>query len=306
MINAIISRGLQTLAVLWVISLVSYLVQVTVTPMAGPANYGEYLAALVRGDLGESLFYKAPALDIILQKFPATLELVLGTGLLIGLVAVPAGVYTALAPRHWLARGVMAISLLGISLPVFLSGTLLVYLFAVELNWLPVFGRGPVIWLGGWPTGLTSVTGLQHLLLPCSALALTLLPLFIRLIRAEMLIVLASKHVLYARAMGLAPWRIWLRYGLRNALLPLVTMSGLQFGTLMAYALVVENLFQWPGMGFLFMEAVTRSDGPLMAAYILVAGGIFLLTNIITDLIYGLIDPRLAPWNRDKVSHETI
>jgi peptide/nickel transport system permease protein len=192
----------------------------------------------------------------------------------------------------------MAFSLLGISLPVFLTGSLMVYLFALELNWLPAFGRGEVVWIGSWSSGLFTASGWQHIIMPATAISLSLLPLFLRLIRAELIQVMHSNPVRLAQAMGITPWRIWLSYGLRNATLPMITMASLQFGTLMAYTMVAETLFQWPGLGSLFLQGIIRGDGPLIAAYLVLVSIMFLLINSLTDLAYGLFNPHLAPWRQ--------
>ena len=275
----------------WVLSLISpdYVVAVSLS---------QYLNNLLHGDLGESQFYYLPNLQIILEKLPATFELVVITSLIVAIFALPLGLYTAIKPRQKLARTVMAFSLLGISLPVFLTGSLMVYLFALELNWLPAFGRGEVVWIGSWSSGLFTASGWQHIIMPATAISLSLLPLFLRLIRAELIQVMHSNPVRLAQAMGITPWRIWLSYGLRNATLPMITMASLQFGTLMAYTMVAETLFQWPGLGSLFLQGIIRGDGPLIAAYLVLVSIMFLLINSLTDLAYGLFNPHLAPWRQ--------
>jgi peptide/nickel transport system permease protein len=275
---------------------VSYWVLSLITPShTATLSLGQYLKNLLHADFGRSQFYNLPNIHVILEKLPATFELVIITSLIVALFALPLGLYSAIAPRQKLARGIMAFSLLGISLPVFLTGSLMVYLFAVELNWLPAFGRGDLVWFGSWSSGLFTVSGWQHMVMPATALSLTLLPLFLRLIRAELIQVMHSNPVRLAQAMGITPWRIWLRYGLRNATLPMITMASLQFGTLMAYTLVVETLFQWPGVGSLFMQGIIRGDGTLIAAYLVLVSIMFLLFNSLTDLAYGLFNPHLAP-----------
>jgi peptide/nickel transport system permease protein len=279
----------------WILSLIS-------PNHAAATSLGQYLNQLLHGDFGQSQFYHLPNLDIILEKLPATFELVIITSLIVALLALPLGLYTAIEPQQKIARAVMAFSLLGISLPVFLTGTLMVYLFAVQLNWLPAFGRGEIVWLGSWPSGLFTVSGWQHIVMPATAVSMTLLPLFLRLIRAELIQVMHSNPVRLAQAMGITPWRIWLRYGLRNATLPMITMASLQFGTLMAYTMVAETLFQWPGVGSLFMQGIIRGDGPLIAAYLVLVSIMFLLFNSLTDLAYGLFNPHLAPWRQHTPS----
>ena len=281
----------------WVLSLIS-------PNLTLELSLDKYLKNILHGDFGQSQFYHQPNLKIIFEKLPATFELVIITSFIVALFALPLGLYTAIAPQQKLARGVMAFSLLGISLPVFLTGSLMVYLFAVELNWLPAFGRGEVVWFGSWASGLFTVSGWQHIVMPATALSLTLLPLFLRLIRAELIQVMHSNPVRLAQAMGITPWRIWLHYGLRNATLPMITMASLQFGTLMAYTLVAETLFQWPGVGSLFMQGIIRGDGPLVASYLVLVSIMFLLFNSLTDLAYGLFNPHLAPW-RQQTQQDT-
>jgi peptide/nickel transport system permease protein len=281
------------------VACVSYWILSLISPnLALDLSLDQYLNNILHGDFGQSQFYHQPNLEIIFEKLPATFELVIITSFIVALFALPLGLYTAIAPRQKLARGIMAFSLLGISVPVFLTGSLMVYLFAVELNWLPAFGRGEVVRVGSWSSGLFTVSGWQHIVMPATALSLTLLPLFLRLIRAELIQVMHSNPVRLAQAMGITPWRIWLSYGLRNATLPMITMASLQFGTLMAYTLVAETLFQWPGVGSLFMQGIIRGDGPLVAAYLVLVSIMFLLFNSLTDLAYGLFNPHLAPWRQ--------
>jgi len=255
-------------------------------------QYLRFASSALHGDLGTSYFFKKPALEVILKKLPATLELVFGASLIIILFSVPIGVYSAIKPNSWFSRISMGVSIVGISIPVFLTAIMLIYLFAVELNWLPSYGRGvtePVI--GVWETGLFNVDGLRHLLLPCISLASIMLPLFIRLIRAEMMEVLESEYIKFAWAKGLSPKRIWFLHALKNTMLPVITVGGVQIGTMVAYTILTETVFQWPGMGFLFLEAVNRVDTPLIVAYLIVVGAIFVITNTIVDLIYGFVNP---------------
>ncbi|MFT6915059.1 MAG: peptide/nickel transport system permease protein [Motiliproteus sp.] len=263
-------------------------------------QYLRFAGNALQGDLGTSYFFKKPALEVILKKLPATLELVFGATLIIVLLSVPMGVYAAIKPHSLLSKTVMGVSIIGISVPVFLTAILSIYLFAVELNWLPSFGRGDtvVIW-GGWESGFLSMDGLRHLLLPCVSLASIMLPLFIRLIRSEMMEVLESEYIKFARAKGLPLKRIYFLHALKNTMLPVITVGGVQIGTMVAYTILTETVFQWPGMGFLFLEAVHRVDTPLIVAYLIVVGLIFVITNTLVDLIYGLVNPtvKLAEGN---------
>ncbi len=255
-------------------------------------QYFRFLGRAVQGDLGQSYFYKEPALDVILKKLPATLELVLCATLIIALISVPAGVFCAIKPRHPVARAIMAVSLVGISVPVFLTAIGLIYLFSVELGWAPSYGRGELVTLwGGWRTGLLTADGLAHLILPSITLSSIMLPLFIRLIRGEMLEVLQSDYIRFARAKGISAQRVYFVHALKNTLLPVITVGGVQIGTLVAYTILTETVFQWPGMGFIFLEAVNRVDTPLLIAYLIVVSVIFVITNTLVDMIYGLVNP---------------
>ena len=257
-------------------------------------QYARFLAAAAHGDLGASYVFKRPALEVILSKFPATFELVLSAALIVALFSLPAGLYCALRPRGLLARAIMGLSVLGISVPIFLTGIFAITLFSVELGLLPSFGRGQTVTLGPWETSFLTADGLAHLLLPAVTLSSIMLPLFIRLVRGEMLDVLDQDFIRTAWAKGLPPWRVWISHGLRNAAIPLVTLGGLQFGTLLAYTILTETVFQWPGMGFLFLDAVNRADVPLIIAYMMVVGVIFVTVNTIVDVLYVLIDPRVS------------
>jgi len=259
-----------------------------------PVQLARYLGGAVKGDLGTSTIYKRPTLEIILAKFPASFELVLGASLIVLLLSLPAGVYCAVRPRSAGAKLIMSLSVLGISIPVFLTGIFLITIFAVWLGWLPAFGRGETVRLGFWETGLLTRDGLRHLVLPALTLSSIMLPLFIRLVRGAMLDELGHDYVRTARAKGASPLRVWLSHALRNALLPLVAVGGLQIGTLVAYTLLTETVFQWPGMGFLFLEAVTRADIPLVTTYLVFVGLLFVITNTIVDIVSLMLDPRIS------------
>ncbi len=257
-------------------------------------QYGRFLRGAVQGDLGTSYFFKKPALDVIGSKFPATFELVLAAAIIVAFLSLPLGLYCAIRPRSLAARLILAVSLFGLSVPVFLTGILAITVFSVELGWLPSFGRGETLSIGGWKSGLLTVDGLKHLVLPTITLASIMLPLFVRLIRGEMLDVLGQDFVRTAWAKGLSGRTVWIGHALRNAAVPIITLGGLQFGTLLAYTILTETVFQWPGMGFLFLEAVTRADVPLIIAYIMVVGLIFVVVNTIVDFLYVLVDPRVS------------
>ena len=257
-------------------------------------QYARFLRGAVQGDLGSSYFFKKPALDVILAKFPATFELVFLAALIVAGLSLPLGIYCAIRPRNLSARAILAFSLFGLSVPVFLTGILAITIFSVELGWLPSFGRGETLSIGGWESGLFTQDGLKHLILPSLTLASIMLPLFIRLVRGEMLDVLEQDYVRTAWAKGLTGRGVWIGHALRNAAVPIITLGGLQIGTLLAYTILTETVFQWPGMGFMFLEAVTRADVPLIIAYIIVVGFIFVVVNTVVDLLYVLVDPRVS------------
>ena len=259
-----------------------------------PVQLGRYLGRAATGDLGTSIIYKKPTVEIVLAKFPASFELVFGASLIVLLLSVPGGVYCAVRPRSLGARLVLGLSVLGISVPVFLTGIFLITVFAVWLGWLPAFGRGETVTLGFWSTGLLTRDGLAHLLLPALTLSSIMLPLFIRLVRGAMLDELRHDYVRTARAKGASPLRVWIVHALRNALLPLVAVGGLQLGTLVAYTLLTETVFQWPGMGFLFLEAVTRADIPLITTYLVLVGVLFVIVNTVVDVLSLMLDPRVS------------
>jgi peptide/nickel transport system permease protein len=259
-----------------------------------PEQLVRYLAHAAAGDLGTSIIYKKPTVEVVLAKFPASFELVFGASLIVLLLSLPGGIYCAVRPRSLGARLILSISVLGISVPVFLTGIFLITVFSVWLHWLPAFGRGETVDLGVWQTGLLTLDGLKHLLLPALTLSSIMLPLFIRLVRGAMLDELGHDYVRTARAKGASPLRVWLAHALRNALLPLVAVGGLQVGTLIAYTLLTETVFQWPGMGFLFLEAVTRADIPLITTYLVLVGLLFVITNTLVDIASLMLDPRVS------------
>lgn len=257
-------------------------------------QFGRFAANAVQGNFGLSLKQGRPVSELIAERLPATLELSLVAGLVAILAGIPLGVLSAIHRRSWLTRMAMALSLVGISLPTFFIGVLLILIFSVTLGWLPSFGRGETVVISGnWTTGLLTVDGWLHLLLPGITLSLFQLALIIRLVRAEMLEVLRSDFVKFARARGLPTRSVHFRHALRNALLPVITIIGLQLGSIIAFALVTETVFQWPGMGLLFAQAVAFADVPVMAAYLCLIALIFVAINLTVDLLYLLVDPRI-------------
>lgn len=257
-------------------------------------QYGRFIKKAVQGDLGISFIYKKPCTEVILKHAPATLELVFGAALIIVFVSLPLGIYTALKPRTILSKCIMGFSTLGVSIPVFLTGIMLIYIFAVTLGWLPSYGRGETVDLFGngyWNSGMLTIDGIKHLILPCLSLASIMLPLYIRLIRSEMMEVLETEYIKYSWAKGLSPMRIWLVHAFKNTLLPVVTVFGLQIGIMFAFTILTETVFQWQGMGFMFLEAVQRADIALLNAYLVVVATVFVLVNTLVDIFYGLINP---------------
>ena len=259
-----------------------------------PAQLARYLGNAAKGDLGQSYIYKRSTLEVVLAKFPASFELVLAASLIVLLVSLPAGIYCAVRPRSLGARLTLGLSVLGISIPVFLTGIFLISIFSVWLGLLPAFGRGETVELGFWETGLLTLDGLEHLVLPAITLSSIMLPLFIRLVRSAMLDQLGSDYVRTARAKGASSLRVWLNHALRNALLPIIALGALQIGNMLAFTLLTETVFQWPGMGFLFLEAVTRADIPLITTYLVAVGLLFVVTNTLADVASLWLDPRIG------------
>ena len=256
-------------------------------------QYAGFVSRAVRGEFGLSLRQLRPVSALIAERLPATLELSLVAALLALAVGIPMGVYTALRRRSWLSQCFLALSLAGVSLPTFLIGILLILVFAVELGWLPSFGRGETVAIGWWTTGLLTTSGLKALILPSITLGLFQMTLIMRLIRSEMLEVLRTDYIRFARARGLSERAIHFGHGLKNTLVPVITITGLQLGSIIAFAIITETVFQWPGMGLLFIQSVTFADVPVMAAYLCLIALFFVVINLVVDLLYYAVDPRL-------------
>ncbi|MFT4266802.1 MAG: ABC transporter permease [Xenophilus sp.] len=256
-------------------------------------QFWHFLLNAARGEFGLSLRQGAKVSSLLAERFPATFELSLAAAALALLAGIPMGVYTALRRGSVMSQVFMALSLLGVSLPTFLIGILLILVFAVQLGWFPSFGRGEVVQIGWWRTGLLSADGWHHLVLPAVTLAIFQLTLIMRLVRAEMLEVLRTDYIKFARARGLSDRAIHFGHALKNTLVPVMTITGLQLGGLIAFAIITETVFQWPGMGLLFIQAVTYADIPVMAAYLCLIALIFVLINLVVDLLYFAVDPRL-------------
>lgn len=254
-------------------------------------QYFRFIKKACQGDLGLSFFYKKPALEVIIAKAPATIELVIVTALILIVVSIPAGIYSAIYPKSWLSRIIMAASTIGVAMPVFLTAIALIYFFGVELNWLPSYGRGETVDIWGWESGFFTIDGLKHLILPSISLSTIMLPLFIRLVRAEMMEVLETEYIKFAWAKGLHRRRVWYLHAFKNTLLPVITVFGVQVGILFAFTILTETVFQWQGMGFMFLEAVERSDTSLLVAYLVLVGVIFVVVNTVVDIVYGLVNP---------------
>lgn len=319
MLAFIVSRILQAIPVLLVIGLVSFAmfayVGDPVTIMLGQdyteaqrialvhqlgldqpffIQYAKFIWAALHGNFGMSYRLAQPVAGLIAQRLPATLELVATATVFSLVVGVPLGVYTGIYRNAPLARLCLAISLVGVSLPTFLIGILLILVFAVLLGWLPSFGRGDVVHFGTWwTTGFLTVSGLRALVLPAITLGLFQLTLIMRLVRAEMLEVLRTDYIKFARARGLSNRAVYFGHALKNTLVPVITIVGLQIGGIIAFSLVTETVFQWPGMGLLLVQSVAVADIPVMSAYLLLVGVVFVVINLIVDLLYYAVDPRL-------------
>ena len=256
-------------------------------------QFGHFLANAVQGEFGLSLRQGAKVSRLIAERFPATLELALVAAGLALLAGIPMGVYAALRRGTFMSQLFMTLSLLGVSLPTFLIGILLILVFAVTLGWFPSFGRGEVVQLGWWTSSLLTLKGWHHIILPAVTLAIFQLTLIMRLVRAEMLEVLRTDYIKFARARGLSNRAIHFGHALKNTLVPVMTITGLQLGGLIAFAIITETVFQWPGMGLLFIQAVQFPDVPVMAAYLCLISLIFVTINLAVDLLYFAVDPRL-------------
>jgi len=256
-------------------------------------QFARFVARSVRGEFGLSLRQGRPVATLLKERLPATLELATVAALLALALGIPAGVYAALKRHSWFAQVLLTVSLIGVSLPTFLIGILLILVFAVILGWLPSFGRGETVALGWWTTGLLTWSGLKALILPAITLSLFQMTLIMRLVRAEMLEVLRTDYIKFARARGLTDRTIHFGHALKNTLVPVITITGLQLGAIIAFAIITETVFQWPGMGLLFIQAVSFADVPVMAAYLCFIALVFVLINLVVDLLYYAVDPRL-------------
>ena len=258
-----------------------------------PVQFVKFVGNAVQGDFGLSLRQAEKVSTLLASRLPATLELSFAAALIALVIGVPLGVYTALRRNSQLSQAVLAFSLLGVSLPTFLIGILLILIFSVGLGWLPSYGRGETVQIGWWSTGFLTATGWKHLILPAITLSLFQLTLVLRLVRSEMMEVLRADYIKFARARGLTRRAIHFGHALKNTLVPVITITGLQLGGIIAFAIVTETVFQWPGMGLLFIQAVQFADVPVMAAYLCLIALVFVVINLIVDLLYFVVDPRL-------------
>jgi peptide/nickel transport system permease protein len=256
-------------------------------------QYAQFVGRALQGNFGLSLRQAQPVSKLIAERLPATLELSMVAALLALVGGVSMGVYTALRRDSWLSQAMLAASLVGVSLPTFLIGILLILVFAVLLGWLPSFGRGDTVSLGWWSTGLLTASGLKSLVLPAITLGLFQMTLIQRLVRSEMLEVLRTDYIKFARARGLTDRAVHFGHALKNTLVPVITITGLQLGAIIAFAIITETVFQWPGMGLLFIQAVGFADVPVMAAYLCLIALFFVVINLMVDLLYYAVDPRL-------------
>jgi peptide/nickel transport system permease protein len=256
-------------------------------------QFATFIGNAATGNFGISLRLGRPVSTLLVERLPATLELAFMASFIGLFVGIPLGVYTALKRDSWLTRAFLTTSLVGVSLPNFLIGIFLILIFAVWLGWLPSFGRGDTVKIGLWSTGFLTLSGIKALVLPSITLGLFPVTLVTRLVRSEMLEVLRTDYIKFARARGISDRSVHFGHALKNTLVPVITIVGLQLGAIIAFAIITETVFQWPGMGLLFINAVNFADIPVMAAYLCLIGLIFVVINLVVDILYYVVDPRL-------------
>lgn len=262
-------------------------------------QFARFVWKAAQYDFGISYQVKRPVTSLIAERFPATFELALTAAFFAILLGIPMGVYTGIHRDSWLSKLFLSVSLIGISLPTFLIGILLIYVFAVQFGVLPSFGRGEVIAIGGWTTGFLTISGLKALILPAITLGLFQMTLVTRLVRSQMLEVLRTDYIKFARARGLPDRSVHFGHALKNTLIPVITIIGLQLGAIIAFAIITETVFQWPGMGLMFIQAVQNADIPVMSAYLILVAFMFVAINLIVDLLYVWVDPRVRIYGHD-------
>lgn len=256
-------------------------------------RFMSFIGNMVQGDFGVSYRTQDPVSNLILERFPATAELAFVSLIITLLVAVPLGIFCGVYPRSAFSRFIMLVSTAGITLPNFVVGIVLIAIFSVSLGMLPSFGRGETIQIGGWTTGLLTVSGWRAIILPAVTLSTFQVTFVIRMLRTQLMEVGQSEHIRFARARGLHPGRIWFVYALKNTLLPVITMLGLQLGNIIAFSVVTENVFAWPGLGSLFLQSIQSADIPVIAIYLIFVGAVFMIINLAVEICYPLIDPRV-------------
>ena len=256
-------------------------------------QFARFTGDMLQGDFGFSFRTRQPVADMITSRIPATLELGIVALIISLVVGVPAGVYTALRPRGVATQAILIVTLIGVSIPTFVIGIVLIFLFGVQLGWLPTFGRGGTVQVGGWESSFFTVEGWRALLLPAITLGIYQLTLTMRLVRAEMMEVMRTDFIRFGMARGVPMRSLYFKHALGNTMVPVITIIGLQFGGVIAFSIVTESVFQWPGMGLLFLESIRFVDIPVMGVYLVVIAFFFVLVNLIVDLLYIAIDPRL-------------
>ncbi len=256
-------------------------------------QYVKFLGGAIKGDFGKSYISQVDALDTILERFPATFELALAAIFISFTVGVGLGIVVSIWPNGFIARTIMAGSLMGISIPTFLIGILLVMVFSVYLEILPSFGRGETVMIGDWRTGLLTMDGLKHIILPALTLSGYQLAVMLRLTRAGMREVMGEEYIKTAWAKGLSPFKVIMKHALRNVMIPVVTIAGLSFGELIAFSIVTETIFQWPGMGNLLLTSIFETDQPIIVTYIMLTSFIILFINIMVDMLYAVLNPKI-------------
>lgn len=318
MLTFIIRRFAQSLIVMTVVGLIAFvlfhyvgdpvnqMVGIETTPEEREAlrerlglndpsyiQFFRFVSDAIYLDFGISYQFKKPVADLIFSRLPATLELAIVSAVFALVAGVIMGVYSGLRPDSWISSFFLTISLIGVSLPTFLIGILLIFVFAVNFQLLPSFGRGEVIDFGFWNTGLLTLSGLKALIMPAITLGLFQLTLIMRLVRAEIREVLRTDYIKFARARGLSDRAVNYGHAFRNTLIPVITITGLQFGSIIAFAIITETVFQWPGIGILFIQAVQNVDVPIMAAYLMMIAFLFVMINLVVDILYAVVDPRI-------------
>ncbi len=256
-------------------------------------RFYSYISLALQGEFGISYRNLEPVGRLLMSRVPATLELSLCAAVLALGVGIPMGVYAGIKRNSWLAQSMQVVSLIGVSIPSFLTGIILILIFSVELNWLPAYGRGEVVKFSNWSTGLLTITGLKSLVMPSITLALFQLTLFMRLVRSEMMEVLRTDYIKFARARGIRDRSIYFHHALKNTLIPVITVAGLQLGALIAFSIITETVFQWPGLGLLIIQAITFADIPVIAAYLILIALLFVSINAVVDMLYFWVDPRV-------------